>query len=51
MARLRPVGLETLDALIAAGIVANRAEGLRWAMARIRERSAYSQLRERVVSR
>ncbi len=47
MARLRPVDLETLDALITAGIVANRAEGLRWALARIRERPAYSQLRER----
>ena len=40
MARLRPVDLETLDALITAGIVANRAEGLRWALARIRERPA-----------
>lgn len=47
MARLRPVDLETLDALITAGIVANRAEGLRWALARIRERPAYGQLRER----
>lgn len=47
MARLRPVDLETLDALITAGIVANRAEGLRWALARIRERPAYRQLRER----
>jgi hypothetical protein len=47
MARLRPVDLETLDALITAGIVANRAEGLRWALARIRERPAFGQLRER----
>jgi hypothetical protein len=47
MARLRPVDLETLDALITAGIVANRAEGLRWALARIRERPAYRQLSER----
>lgn len=47
MARLGPVDLETLDALITAGIVANRAEGLRWALARIRERPAYRQLRER----
>jgi hypothetical protein len=28
MARLGPVDLETLDALITAGIVANRAEGV-----------------------
>lgn len=47
MARLRPADLETLDALITAGIVANRAEGLRWALARIRERPAFAQLRER----
>lgn len=47
MARLGPVDLETLDALITAGIVASRAEGLRWALARIRERPAYGQLRER----
>jgi hypothetical protein len=47
MARLRPVDLETLDALTTAGIVANRAEGLRWALARFRERPAYGQLRER----
>src|SRR3954452_16910267 len=47
MARLRPADLETLDALITAGIVASRAEGLRWALARIRERPAYGQLRER----
>lgn len=47
MARLGPVDLETLDALITAGIVASRAEGVRWALARIRERPAYAQLRER----
>jgi hypothetical protein len=47
MAQLRPADLETLDALITAGIVANRAEGIRWALARIRERPAYGQLRER----
>lgn len=47
MARLAPVDLETLDALITAGIVANRAEAVRWALARIRERPAYAQLRER----
>src|SRR5689334_3608485 len=47
MARLRPVDLETLDALITTGIVANRAEGLRWTLARIRERPAFGQLRDR----
>jgi hypothetical protein len=47
MARLGPVDLETLDALITAGIAASRAEGLRWALARIRERPAYALLRER----
>jgi hypothetical protein len=47
MARLGPGDLETLDSLITAGIVASRAEGLRWALARIRERPAYARLRER----
>jgi hypothetical protein len=48
MARLGPVDLETLDALIGAGIAANRAEAVRWALARIRERPAFAQLRDRV---
>jgi hypothetical protein len=47
MARLGPVDLETLDTLITAGIAANRAEALRWVLARIRERPAYAKLRER----
>jgi hypothetical protein len=47
MARLGPVDLETLDALITAGIAASRAEAVRWALARIRERPAYAQLRQR----
>jgi hypothetical protein len=47
MARLGPMDLETLDALITAGIAANRAEAVRWALARIRERPAFEQLRER----
>jgi Arc/MetJ-type ribon-helix-helix transcriptional regulator len=41
------VDLETLDALITAGIASSRAEAVRWALARIRERPAYAQLRER----
>ena len=48
MARLNPRDVEVLDALITAGIVANRAEGVRWALARIRERPAYTQLREHI---
>lgn len=48
MARLDPKDVETLDALITAGIVSNRAEGVRWALARIRERPAYAQLREHI---
>ena len=48
MARLDPKDIETLDALITAGIVSNRAEGVRWALARIRERPAYTQLREHI---
>jgi hypothetical protein len=47
MARLGPVDLETLDTLITAGIATNRAEAVRWALARIRERPAYERLRER----
>jgi hypothetical protein len=45
MARLGPVDIETLDALITAGIAGNRADAVRWALARIRERPAYEQLR------
>ena len=47
MARLGPADLETLDALITAGIAASRADAVRWTLARIRERPAYAQLRER----
>ena len=48
MARLDPRDVEVLDSLITAGIVPNRAEGLRWALNRIRERPAYTQLREHI---
>lgn len=48
MARLGPAELETVDTLIAAGVAANRAEAIRWALARIRDRPAYQQLQERV---
>jgi len=47
MARMGPEDLETLDTLITAGIAASRAEGVRWALARIRERPAYAKLRAR----
>jgi hypothetical protein len=48
MARLDRTDLETLDALIAAGCAPNRADAIRWALARVRERPAYRQLVERV---
>ena len=35
-----------MDTLIAAGIANNRAEAIRWALTRIRERPAYEQLRK-----
>ena len=44
MARLGPADLETLDTLITAGIASNRADAVRWSLARIRERPAYEQL-------
>ena len=49
MARLGPIDLETLDTLITAGIAGNRADAVRWALARIRERPAYERLRERAL--
>ena len=46
MARLGPADLETVDTLITAGVASSRAEAVRWALARIRERPAYTRLRE-----
>ena len=46
LTRLGPDGLETLDTLIMAGTAASRAEAIRWALDRIRERPAYQRLRE-----
>jgi hypothetical protein len=46
MVRLKTAELDIVDALIAAGIANNRAEAIRWALTRIRERPAYEQLRE-----
>lgn len=48
MSRLNPTDLETLDTLIAAGVATSRAEGVRWCLARIRERPAYAQIQQRV---
>jgi hypothetical protein len=47
MARLAPADLETVDTLITAGIAGNRAEAVRWALARVRERPAYAQLQQK----
>lgn len=47
MARVGQEDLETLDLLITAGIATSRAEAVRWALARIRERPAYDKLRAR----
>jgi hypothetical protein len=46
MVRLKAPELDIVDTLIAAGIANNRAEAIRWALTRIRERPAYEQLRE-----
>jgi Arc/MetJ-type ribon-helix-helix transcriptional regulator len=47
LAKLGPADLATLDVLVTAGIAASRAEGVRWAVARIREQPVYAQLSER----
>ena len=46
MARLGAADLATVDTLITAGIVNSRAEGLRWAVSRLREHPAYAQLQQ-----
>ena len=46
MVRLGAVDLATLDTLITAGVVNSRAEGLRWALSRLREHPAYAQLQQ-----
>ena len=46
-AGLEAADLATLDLLITAGIAASRAEGARWALARLREQPPYAQLSER----
>lgn len=46
LTRLGAAGLDTLDTLIMAGTAATRAEAIRWAQDRIRERPAYQRRRE-----
>jgi hypothetical protein len=46
MVRLKPAELEIVDTLITAGIAGNRAEAVRWVLARISERPAFARLRE-----
>lgn len=48
-ARFGATDLETLDTLIDAGIAASRADAIRFAVARIRQRPAYARLRERAT--
>jgi hypothetical protein len=46
--RLAPADLAAVDALISAGIAASRAEVMRWAIGRIRENPAYTQIQDKV---
>jgi Arc/MetJ-type ribon-helix-helix transcriptional regulator len=46
--RLGPANLEALDTLIMAGVADNRADAVRWVLARFRQQPEYEQLRERV---
>ena len=46
MVRLKAAELGIVDTLITAGIANNRAEALRWALARVSERPAYARLLE-----
>jgi len=48
MTRLGPEDLATVDTLINAGIANSRAEVLRWALGRVREHPAFSQLQQQV---
>ena len=45
--RLGPANLATVDTPITAGIASTRAEVMRWAIGRIRENPAYTQIQER----
>jgi hypothetical protein len=48
-ARLGPANLETVDTLIMAGIADDRADAIRWVLARFRQQPEYEQFRERVA--
>ena len=48
MTRLGAADLATVDTLVTAGIANSRAEVLRWAVGRIRENPAFTQLQDRV---
>jgi len=48
-ARQGPAGRETLDTLIMAGIADDRADAIRWVLARFRQQPEYEQLRQRVA--
>jgi hypothetical protein len=45
-ARLVPANLEALDTLIMADIADDRADAIRWVLARFRQQPEYEQLRE-----
>ena len=47
MTRLGSEEIEIVDTLITAGIAGNRAEAIRWALARIRERPAFREIQRR----
>jgi hypothetical protein len=46
MVRLGVADLATVDTLITAGVVNSRAEGLRWALSRLRDDPAYARLQQ-----
>ena len=48
MTRLSAGDLATVDTLITAGIMNSRAEGLRWALGRLREHPAYARLQQQI---
>ncbi len=48
MTRLSAADLATLDTLITAGIVNSRAEGVLWAVGRLREHPAYNRLQQQI---
>jgi hypothetical protein len=49
MVRLGAADLATVDTLITAGIVNSRAEGLAWALSRLRDHPAYARLQQQAA--